>query len=1201
MRQLFIVLCCTLSFWGECQSDVIATEAIDSFSLQPDYAPVTIDGRPVWYDLMNRRASDSVQISAFVQPPNGYNPSFIVKNDSLWGMLNNYGDEELPFLYDSIVRFNNFLFARKGEVWSFREPDVIFYDGPNGVDVMASAALEDVWTPISFDSLYFDGKDLFLFDKGKTGMILEDGTIISPEYDGIQRIQYGFYGAYDMFLTLSGKYYNLLDGKGNEILSKGAWDLRETEDGVFEYLIGDHPEYYVPYLGTFVKPKGRDVIFYGMSGYKIYSEDKSTSELHLTNGEVLKGTFDDYFLFFEDLYAVRQGDKVGLSKDGRNVIGALKYDQINLISNFRYDHEMLFRYYIDDACGLMDQTGRELFEAKYANVLGTGHANRFVVIDNELGGVIDRAGRMVIPMEYDHIYFDEKTELFVVQQKDRIGLFDFNGKQITPIEYTLYNRLESFSKDHLVVLKKDDQFYFVQKEKMLAAEGFHHFNYYEDVLKAYGDDSISIFLFNDKGKLEAREDYPHYKKAVVRSDNYYWKWEALNDWVESELEENQREGYYGLRYYTKRGFGVEPQYRTVIPDGFSNYLAEVDDVPKKDHSISKQIPLELVKGFHYLMTGIGEANTQLIFNSEVSIINNGSNDRYLHHFSDGTHKKVAEGNSGISIDISNNYRYSDENLSSDFNRFNSEYRRYFIADSVELTTIDSADISLHAYVDYWNGISACRFSREMMRTLMNPKLGVRFVIKKVGIINSSIFGIRKDYLSYNAMSYFDEYRYVLSNIFFEKPMDSLVGSLKSNLVGDPRDKIFPISHVMEAEAAEGWFGDYVVAKVESDQIAKIHVDYPDFFFVQDSLNVSYNGGRITRKVDSNSVVLVTPEGKRLTNPSWAIRYLNKGCFGLLTLEGWQIVDKNGKPISDLFFKEIAEFKDDRAELTLENGSAVIINSKGETLEPLPEPRVYVDSDHFHFKSNPSVFYEIQSGLSDEARDAEKYQSGFFQSKNEGKTILRPFGSSETKEVKSDLRLKYFGNQVYYVKGKHLYAMGSDLGISKFKKMDRLKLVTPNIAWLQGKEDVLIDRHWNIIHRIDESDRFELQDGELVIFHNDSTSTNYGSFDPNTAKDIDTEPEPLNEVVMQNGKYGVLLQDSVVLPATYSWLSKINEQEFFTKIGVEQHLYDARLERIGDQSFDHYVQTDMGNFVFYRNGQTFIVSEDRLRCSLLSLD
>ncbi len=1202
MSKILVAFFCLLSFFGASQWDVVASEG-DSFLLEPDYVPIEINGQLVWYDVMNQRASDSIRITDLVQPTSGYNSAFILKNDSLWGMLNGYGEVELPFAYDSIIKYNNFTLVLQNGNWSFRKPGYIFNDGPNQTDYLSTEEIEDKWVSISFDSIYFNGTELYLFDNEKTGMILENGTIIPTKYDGIQRLHSELWGRYSSFLlTLSGDYYNLLDEKGNKLLPEGVCDLRATEDGVCEFLRGDNPEYYIPYTRTFVKPNGRDIIFYRDLGYKIYSEHKSKSELYLSNGEVLKGTFDDYFLLGDGTFkVVRRGNKVGLSRDGKTVIGALKYDQVNLVSDYFVEGSRLFRYYHGDSCGLMNEAGSELFKAKYANILGTGHSDRFIVLDNELGGVVNRKGQLIIPIKYDHIYFDRQTKLFVVRKNDRIGLFDFNGEQITPIEYSRYSLLEDFPGDYLAVLKKSDLFFFVQKGKVLASEGFGHFNYHDGVLKAYGEETISVFLFDDKGKLEAREEYPHYKKAVVRSDRYLWEWEALGDWLYSELEENQQAGYFGLRYYTKRGFGVEPQYRTVILDGFVNYLAEVDDAPTKSHSIAEIVPTELVKGFHYLKTGSGKTDGQLIFNSEVVIIDYGSSDRFLHHYSDGTQYQVdSEGNVGISIDLTNEYLYSDQASIEDFWAINSEYRRYFIGDSVELCSIDSADISLQAYFNYWTATSTCRFSSQVMKTLMNPSLGVRFVNKKIGIINASIFGIRKDFLSYKTMNYFDEYHYILSDIFFEKPVDSRVGSLKSRIVANPRDKIFPIEDVLEATSAEGRFGDYIVATMKTDQLAKIHVDYPNYFFMQDTLNLSYNGGRVTRKVDLNLVVLVSPNGNRLTEPCLAIRYLNNECFGLLQKDGLKLVDKNGKFLSDSTFQTIEEFKDGRAQCTFASGSAIILNPKGEKLAPLPEPRISLDANHYYYKSDTRTIFHEPSGRSDQAQKGEKYLSGFFLAKSNGISMVRPFGSSETIKVKSDGALKSFGNQLYYVKGKHVYAIDSGLKISKFKKVDKLKLVTPEIAWLQGKKDVLIDKEWNTIHVLGENDRFELRDGDLIVFEDDSTFQNYGGFKKEEER-LD-EPVATTEVkLMKNGKYGAMLGDSIVLRAEYDWLSKINEREFFTKINSEKRLYDAILERIGDQPFDDYIETDYGNFVFSRNGQSFLVTEDRKRCMLITLE
>ena len=92
----------------------------------------------------------------------------------------------------------------------------------------------------------------------------------------------------------------------------------------------------------------------------------------------------------------------------------------------------------------------------------------------------------------------------------------------------------------------------------------------------------------------------------------------------------------------------------------------------------------------------------------------------------------------------------------------------------------------------------------------------------------------------------------------------------------------------------------------------------------------------------------------------------------------------------------------------------------------------------------------------------------------------------------------------------------------------------------------------------------------------------------------TVKAPEVRVISENGKYGVKQGDEMILPMNYPWLSKINDEEFLTKIESEKQLYNSSLDRMGNRPFDWFLQTTGGNFVFFYKDQVFVVSMDRSR-------
>lgn len=1182
MMRLTSLLFCFISTFSWCQDDSLVTE-IDSIPLEVDFVPLKLDGEWLWYDIANDKVSDSIQITNFAQTQSGLYTAYIVRDSSHWGMLSSRGDTLRPFAYDSIIVLGNELFTLFDNQWSYHLSNDLVWDS---------------LIPVSFDSLYKSGGDIYLFHDGKTGIVTEYGSLIPAKYDQIHRFGCNSGMSFDVYyMSILGNEYNLVSVDGEELLPDGIWDLRCTEDAIFEFRRGNHPEYYLPHLDEIVSPNGRDIIFYDDRAYKIFNEDKSRSELHLSEGSVLKDQFDDYFLLVNDYIAVRKNGKVGLTKGGLQILGDVKYDQINPISDpISRDNRFgqYFRFYLGDSCGLMDMNGTELFEAKYANIITTKDDNRFIVLDGNVSGVVDRNGRTVIPLKYERLYLENGSKQFIIQDNSKVGLFDYNGKQKTPIEYDGYRVLQTFNdgdfRDAILVLRKRGKYYFVNSKGFIDRTGFDHYNYSTDVLKTYSSKAISVFLFGQRGEIEERSNYPIYRNATIRR-NYSDFLNGVTNWAISELEENQKEGYFGLRFYRKRGFGVSPTYRTIRNVIFNDYLASVDG-PLGTYQLTNELTAEVIGGVHHLKVGSGSTNEIPYFSSELSVIRGGSGDRFINRTLEGDQDHAYSRQVGSDhIDLSEKIHFSDEA------DFSARYRRYFRGGEIELCSIDSSEVSFYEYFRYVNSIDACRVSPEIMKMVLNPKLGVRFKNAECEVINASVFGANKGFRNYASAQVFEKYKYINQSVYFEKSLNSETGTLRLDYLPEKDKKEVSVDNVL-ASPANGDFNltqmfNYFEVKIKKNQMAKIHVDYPNYFFHQDSINLSYEAGRITRRVDSNTVRLLDPNGTVIADNCLMIRYLSEERFAILRKDGWRLIDKNGKQVSNNVFSAVSEFKRDRAEFRYKDGKAVEINSNGEELLPLPEPRIFLDDDHYYFASDSKSIINRFSSASDQAGEGEKYMSrGFFVSKANDKTSVRRFGTPKKMELKSIPKLKAFGSCLYYRKGKHMYSIDSNLHVTKHKKMEKFRMVTPEIGWLEGKQDQLVDSDWNEIHEMTKDQRFEIRDGELVVLENDSIYQNFGALKPEEKRSNDLMKTPETVVISADGKYGVQRDQDTILPVRYSWLSKINDKEFMTTIDSEMQLYDAKLKRIGNRPFDRFIETGNGNFVFFYKDQVFVLFEDR---------
>lgn len=1148
---------------------------------EPDYIPLKRGDRWVWYNISNDSISDELHFTDFIQSEKEYGSSFVLKNDSMWGIMDGVGNELIPFIYDSIILVNDYLFTQSNQQWTYHQ----------------STGISDTFIPLQLDSVYVRDGRVYLYANGKTGMILESSILVKPKYDAIHSFSCGIdlNGIEGYVMTIDGDNFNLLDQEGEELLPENVWDLRCTEDQVFEFRRDENPEYYSPYSKEIITPNGRDIIFYRYQGYKIYSEDKSTAELHLNNGSVLKDTYDDYFILSEEIIAVRKNGKVGLTRNGTELRGAIKYDQINVVGIDRDGWKATaFQFFLGDSCGLMNQFGVEQFGAKYANILATDDDDLYVVIDNEICGVVDKNGRTVIPMEYDHIYYDNKSELFIVQNDDRIGLFRKNGTVLIPVIYERYRMLfdlNGINFTHpLHVLGRSNKLYFANSEGLIDSKPADHYDFTGSVLKVYGESDITVYALSAKGLVEEKLSYPVFNPTIIH-DDYFDNWSGLQGWEKCLVEENQIEGYYGLRNYAKRGFSIEPTYRTIRRTSFNSFLGEVAFETDKINWLD-DVPMKIIRSYDEVKIGSGTVENYPVFNTETVLPYDGTNNRRLNFELDRAQT------------FSNGYNlvFSERELQElihfgDCAEETKYVRRFIKGGKAEICSIDSADLSLYDYYEYWNLLDAVRISPEMMKSVLNPKVGVRFIDSRQVVMNTFGDNPYQKSLEFKKPVNYELFEFLMSGIFFEKSRDQKLGKLRKFFLDKDGKEEF-IDSLFSAEIVSGDLGKLILAEAPVSIMAKIHIDYPNYFFHQDSVDLSYEAGRITRRIDSNFVRLISPNGGVLADSCILIRYLSEERFAVFRGMNWELIDKNGVSVSDLKFSSVAEFTNNRAEFGFADGSAILINSNGDEVLPLPEPRIFLDDDHYFFASNPSQLINRFSNMKDKALEREKYTSkGFFVSKKDGKTSIRRFGSATNITLKSAPSLKSLGTCLYYKKGKHLYSIDSNLVTSKHKKVDKFRSVTPEIGWLEGKKDLLVDSDWNPIYTIGKTESFELRKGDLVILEDDSVKINFGSLKDKTTDSL-VEKIPEVKVISDMGKYGVQQGDEMLLPMNYGWLSKINDQEFLTRINSEKHLYNSSFDRIGNRPFDSFFQTTAGNFVFFYNDQTFVVSMDRTKLRLI---
>ena len=165
----------------------------------------------------------------------------------------------------------------------------------------------------------------------------------------------------------------------------------------------------------------------------------------------LKIYYADYYGFSDGLAVVELNDKCGyIDKTGREVI-PLIYDNAYSFSNGLAVVALNGKY------GFIDETGREVIPCKYdgARTFSEGFAR--VLLKNKYG-YIDTTGKEVIPFKYDFAYnFFEGFARVVLN--DKYGFIDKTGRELTPCKYNYAN---DFC-EGLATVKLNDKFGYIDK------------------------------------------------------------------------------------------------------------------------------------------------------------------------------------------------------------------------------------------------------------------------------------------------------------------------------------------------------------------------------------------------------------------------------------------------------------------------------------------------------------------------------------------------------------------------------------------------------------------------------------------------------------------------------------------------------------------------------------------------------------------
>lgn len=349
-------------------------------------------GKPSWslYDVYGIKKSEKNY--EYISPFNGR--FFLIKNYGLSGILDRYGKENVPCLYDSIIDYNTNQIAVKFHghygIIDFNE-NWILSPQPFPVQLVDDSHYiqeeHGVYMFKNFDKtlIYFTENEMFVKEK----MLLEilpDGTEKTINFEGIT-VSRTAPPVVDDTRIIAGEYEGLRgiirNGKYGFIDDKGRLRIANRYEGIGNFNNGLAA---VKILGKwgFINPEDKIVI---NPSYESVSEFKKAVAI------------------------VKRGKFGFVDKDGKVVLET-RYDSILPLptENFLIQHNKLL--------GLADEHGRVLIDPRFDTLDDLGNGYVIVSRENKFG-LLTLNGFSTIPMIYDQLYFLKNQNRFLAKKESQ--------------------------------------------------------------------------------------------------------------------------------------------------------------------------------------------------------------------------------------------------------------------------------------------------------------------------------------------------------------------------------------------------------------------------------------------------------------------------------------------------------------------------------------------------------------------------------------------------------------------------------------------------------------------------------------------------------------------------------------------------------------------------------------------------------------
>lgn len=1103
---------------------------------------------------------------------------YIFEKDKRIGALDLYGDTILPFQYDSIVTIPYGVAGKMGEYWDFKTE---YWDGP------AQNERHKI------DSFYCLNEITYTYLNGKMGALRLSEQLLAPNYNKVQAMNQTpeFVRQYDVLLVSDGANFRFFDFEGKDVLGVATTNYQILDHDFLKYWDG-HWKYYNFVSKEHLDFGGRPMVFYDRNNYKVYNESR-TLGVYYENGVALGSGFEDYFPIGKEMIAVRRNGKIGvIHKNGRLVV-APKYDKVECLNYF----SSYFKYFIGDACGLLSPTGEELSKAKYANIVESTKADRFIVIDHELTGIIDNHGREICPIEYT--YIQAHNDCFTIQKGIKIGLMNWDGKVIlepTFLAYDIFLSGGAANKGFQTFVFEDTRgkFILANKSNRLTERTFDEFNYGNNTYKLYRAGEIEVLVLNNNGEIDDRMKYANIGSLIIESD-YRRMLKKADGWLVSYLEENQLSGKFGLRWYKKQGIAVETVYDYVQNGRLSSYFGE-REISGHTVELFPGVPVRLQRVYDQMYTLTGAViNTDLVMAESI-----------LHWSPSLSTSEALVGNANFALQVEIEFTDSPVKANDQGTKINygehlasQDLKMITLNAQPELCALEDAEISLLEYFQYFNVLGGMELTPTAAKKVLDPRIGVRFVGGKKRVYEIGLRLTNDNFVSFRPS------KDVQSIHFFAENDLMIIKELNNATEFNVKEYTWPKDvepletldcyDFRDVRSTQGRFYEALKKVVQK---AQVHVDFPDFlFFPIDSFPLKYAAGRLISG-EIGAVQLLDPEGKVYIESAKQIDYLGNDLFKVKTDSMWHIVDRNNNSWkSDRF--DLVRMTSSTVLQVFQGDQSFLYKLNGDLIASGDRNLEWVTEDKYRISKTPEIWLDATTGQQHPIDSEADYlgQHFFLKKISTGNYVCSFFGLNEAFEFESDNKPRLLGGFLTYELKKHRYILKQDGAITKWKNASMPQKQgscftmegKKKLLLLNGKGDWIADLPNDAqISPVDGGVLVSTSDTNYVILEN-GTKMAWSSF-----KESPTIPEaetPRITVVYENGKAGVKRDDEFILEPNYDNLIQIGGGTFETIFFERWRIYNDDLKEFSSIPYDKAYHLPNYGWMFFTNGRYFLYSFD----------